>query len=50
MIGYPVAENHSDFRKQRDFQIFCKSFTRFFYKQHFYKQRQAEIYKKFSKS
>ena len=33
------------------FRLFLTlSYTRFFYKQHFYKQRQAEIGKKLSKS
>ena len=31
-------------------KIFLKNYTRFFYKQHFYKQRQAKTGKKSSKS
>ena len=32
------------------FRFFLSAYTRFFYKQHFYKQRQAEIGKTLSKS
>ena len=52
-VGYS-EKDIQDIRKNNQYQVTCGIFTspntRFFYKQHFYKQRQAEIGKKISKS